>query len=110
MALTDEQIERFESYRAEAMRRLGIKEHRHRIGLLDWQILCSIMSDYDIPPGMERQIRRDLRVYLFYDALAMWLDPNAGLVHYGCEEMFERIGVAFCGHYQPALSEPGDVT
>ena len=95
MALSDEQIKKFEAYRAEAMRRLKITEHRHKIKYSDWCMICDIMNNYDIHPDMERQMLRDLKVYLFYDALAMWLDPHAGLVHYGCAGMFEEIGRAF---------------
>jgi len=51
----------------------------------------AILIDRDIKDAMcARQVRVDLAIYPLWDAVAMWMDKNAGLARYFPEDM-ERV-------------------
>ena len=46
----------------------------HEMGLI-----AALALQHDVEPGIWHQLDTDLRTYPLYDALAMWLDHEAGL-------------------------------
>jgi len=91
LTLDTNQVAVFERYRGEALGRLKQREYRYRPSVLDVAAIGSISARYDVDEAVLIQMGRDLRVYLLYDALAMWLDPVAGLAPHA-PEMLEETG------------------
>jgi hypothetical protein len=88
--------------RLAAMQRLKIKEYRRKITPEEYVVLRSLSQK--LPPAIQEQIQRDIKIYLFYDALAMWLDPELGLASYYPRE-FVEIGKRFLGEGAKAEAE-----
>jgi hypothetical protein len=96
MQLKQDQIDRLKHYRQQAFQRLKEREHRHYATEEDWRVVDGIVSEWCVNSAIAYQIGKDLRVYLLYDAMAMWLDHDAGLAAYDPETML-RIGEHYFG-------------
>jgi hypothetical protein len=87
MPISEEQEKILNEYRGKALERLQEREYRKRPTRDDALAIYMIARSYDTPQPLMQQMSRDLRVYLLYDSLAMWLDPKAGLAAYAPEAM-----------------------
>ena len=87
MPLSEEQGRILNEYRDEALRRLQERKYRKRPTEYDALAVYMIARSYDVSQPVMQQMSRDLRVYLLYDSLAMWLDAKAGLAAYAPEAM-----------------------
>lgn len=95
--LSQEETATLKKYRAESFKRLSQSKHRRKACMPEIAQIESIMWDCDcIFDPIVTQIRRDLRYNLLYDALAMWLDPVAGLAAY-MPDMILEIAKGFLG-------------
>lgn len=87
MPVSEEQERVLNEYREQALERLQEGRYRKRPTEDDALAIYMIARSYDVTQPLMRQMGRDLRVYLLYDSLAMWLDPKAGLAAYAPEAM-----------------------
>ena len=87
MSVTEEQERILNEYREKAFGRLREKEYRKRPTEDDVLAIYLLAKEHDTPPPVMQQMGRDLRIYLLYDSLAMWLDPRAGVAAYAPEAM-----------------------
>jgi hypothetical protein len=99
MSVTEEQERILNEYREQAFSRLQEKRYRKRPTEDDVLAIYLIAKSCDTPEPVMRQMSRDLRVYLLYDSLAMWLDPRAGLAAYAPEAIMAIGGYYFDGDY-----------
>ena len=81
-------------YRERAFERLQNREYRTRPRERDVRAVYRIAEAHRLAWPLLDQIERDLKAYLLYDSLAMWLDPKAGLAAYAPEAM-----IAIGRHY-----------
>jgi len=96
MPLSDEHQRLLETYREKAFERLHQAKYRRRPTEDDVLAVYLIARSYEVPQAVLHQMLRDLKIYLLYDSLAMWLDPKAGLALYAPEAVTE-IGEYFLG-------------
>lgn len=82
----------FKKAREEALLRL--EEDRHKATFAERAQVHGIVLTYRPPAPIRLQIKHDLRTYPFYDALAMWLDVEGGLVR-AAPGVMEKIVEAF---------------
>ena len=87
MPISEEQERFLSKYRKKALERLRKREYRRRANDDDILAIYLIARSYDVPAHMIQQMTHDLKTYLLYDSLAMWLDAKAGLASYAPEAM-----------------------
>lgn len=87
MPLSEEQERILNEYREKALERLQERKYRKRPTEDDALAIYLIARSNDTPQPVMQQMSGDLRVYLLYDSLAMWLDPKAGLAAYAPEAL-----------------------
>jgi len=91
MAPNPEQIERLKNYRQQALKRLRNPRTRRYVAQNEYERIWEIVFNYCTNSAIAYQIDRDLKIYLLYDALAMWLDHENGLAAYD-PDLIIRIG------------------